>query len=50
MSRTDTEYIGYIQNFREYNPKLTVVCLGVSCGGFGTRLNINDVKNAMYSE
>lgn len=42
--------IGYIQNFREYNPNLTVVCSGVSCGGIGARLNINDVKNAMYSE
>jgi hypothetical protein len=40
--------IGFIQNFLEYNPNLTVVCSGVSCGGFGSRLNINDVKNAMY--
>ena len=42
--------IGYIQNFREYNPNLTVVCSGVSCGGFEAKLNIDDVKNAMYSE
>ncbi len=41
---------GFIQNFLEYNPDLTVVCSGVSCGGFGARLNIDDVKNAMYSE
>jgi len=41
---------GFIQNFREYNPNLRVVCSGVSCGGVGSRLNIDDVKNAMYSE
>ena len=42
--------IGYIQNFRQYNPNLSVVCSGISCGGFGARLNIDDVKNAMYFE
>jgi hypothetical protein len=42
--------IGYIQNFRQYNSNLRVVCSGVSCGGFEARLNIDDVKNAMYSE
>lgn len=42
--------IGYIQNFLQYDPNLNVVCSGVSCGGLGARLNIDDVKNAMYSE
>lgn len=46
--------IGYIEHFRQYNPNLNVVCSGVSCGGFGARFNIDDVKNAMlktkYSE
>ena len=40
--------IGFIEHFLRYNPNLTVVCSGVSCGGFGARLNIDDVKNAMY--
>jgi hypothetical protein len=42
--------IGFIQNFKKYNPNLNVVCSGVSCGGLGARLNIDDVKNAMYFE
>ena len=42
--------IGYIQNFLQYDPNLNVVCSGVSCGGFEAKLNIDDVKNAMYSE
>lgn len=42
--------IGFIQNFRQYNPNLSVVCSGISCGGFGARLNIDDVKNAMVSQ
>lgn len=42
--------IGFIQNFLQYNPNLNVVCSGVSCGGLGSRLNIDDVKKAMYSE
>lgn len=41
--------IGFIQHFSQYNPNLNVVCSGVSCGGLGVRLNIDDVKNAMLN-
>ena len=40
----DTEYI---KHFLKYNPNLTGVCSGVSCGGVRTRLNMKDVKHAM---
>lgn len=38
---------GYIKHFLKYNPNLNVVCSGISCGEDTTRLNVEDVKDAM---